>query len=119
MVTLYNQIAEIGSIKCFRNNDALVKYCGIVWKENQSGNFRAENTPMNKAGNRYLRYYNIEATSSVIRHCPEFQSFYTKKYAEVTTNQHKRALALTSRKFLRMLFGLLDKSQLYSVDKSR
>lgn len=112
-------LAEIGSIKCFRNNDALAKYCGIVWKENQSGNFRAENTPMNKAGNRYLRYYIIEATSSVIRHCPEFHAFYAKKYAEVTTHQHKRALALTSRKFLRMLFGLLDKSQLYSVDKSR
>lgn len=112
-------LAEIGSIKCFRNNDALAKYCGIVWKENQSGNFRAENTPMNKAGNRYLRYYIIEATSSVIRYCHDFHAFYAKKYAEVTTHQHKRALALTSRKFLRMLFGLLDKSQLYSVDKSR
>jgi len=112
-------LAEIGSIKCFRDNDALAKYCGIVWKENQSGNFKAENTPMNKAGNRYLRYYVIEAANSVIRHCPEFKAFYDKKHAEVTTHQHKRALALTSRKFLRMLFGLLDKSQLYSVDKSR
>lgn len=112
-------LAEIGSIKCFRDNDALAKYCGIVWKENQSGNFRAEHTPMSKAGNRYLRYYIIEATNSVIRHCPEFKAFYDKKYAEVTTHQHKRALALTSRKFLRMLFGLLDKSQLYSLDKSR
>lgn len=112
-------LAEIGSVKCFKNNDALAKYCGIVWKENQSGNFKAENTPMSKAGNRYLRYYIIEATNSVIRHCPEFHAFYSKKYAEVTTHQHKRALALTSRKFLRMLFGLLDKSQLYSVDKSR
>ena len=74
---------------------------------------------MSKAGNRYLRYYIIEATNSVIRHCPEFHAFYSKKHAEVTTHQHKRALALTSRKFLRMLFGLLDKSQLYSVDKSR
>lgn len=112
-------LAEMGSVKCFKNNDALAKYCGIVWKENQSGNFKAENTPMSKAGNRYLRYYIIEATNSVIRHCPEFHAFYSKKYAEVTTHQHKRALALTSRKFLRMLFGLLDKSQLYSVDKSR
>lgn len=112
-------LAEIGSIKCFRNNDALAKYSGIVWRENQSGDFRAENTPMSKAGNRYLRYYIIEATNSVIRHCPEFHAFYSKKHAEVTTHQHKRALALTSRKFLRMLFGLLDKSQLYSVDKSR
>ena len=35
------------------------------------------------------------------------------------THQHKRALALTSRKFLRLLFSLLDKEQLYSPEKSR
>ena len=112
-------LAEIGSIRCFPNDDALAKYCGIVWKQNQSGTFEAEDTPMNKAGNRYLRYYIIEATGSVINHCPEYKAFYDKKFAEVTTHQHKRALALTSRKFLRMLFGLLDKSQLYSTEKSR
>lgn len=112
-------LAEIGTIKSFKNNNALAKYCGIVWKGNESGDFKAEHTPMSKAGNRYLRYYIIEATNSVIRHCPEYKAFYDKKFAEVTTHQHKRALALTSRKFLRMLFGLLDKSQLYSVDKSR
>ena len=112
-------LAEIGSIQCFKNNDALAKYCGIVWKENKSGNFQAEDTPMNKAGNRYLRYYIIEAADSVVRHCPEYRDFYEKKFAEVRTHQHKRALALTSRKLIRMLFGLLAKSQLYSVEKSR
>ncbi|WP_243142748.1 transposase [Faecalicatena contorta] len=112
-------LAEIGTIKCFKSNDALAKYCGIVWKENQSGTFEAEDTPLNKAGNRYLRYYMIEAAGSVIAHCPEYKAFYDKKYAEVRTHQHKRALALTSRKLIRMLFGLLDKSQLYSVEKSR
>lgn len=112
-------LAEMGSIKCFTDNNSLAKYCGIVWKQNQSGNFNAEITPMSKAGNRYLRYYIIEATGSVIKHCPEFKAFYDKKFAETTTHQHKRALALTSRKFLRMLFGLLDKSQLYSPEKSK
>lgn len=112
-------LAEIGTIKAFTGNGALAKYCGIVWKENQSGNFRAEDTKMSKAGNRYLRYYVIEATGSVINNCPEYKDFYDKKFAETTTHQHKRALALTSRKFLRMLFGLLDKSQLYSLERSR
>lgn len=112
-------LAEIGTIRCFPNNDALAKYCGIVWKENQSGNFKAEDTPMSKAGNAYLRYYMIEAAGSVIMHCPEYKAFYDKKFAEVRTHQHKRALALTSRKLIRMLFGLLDKSQLYSLERSR
>ncbi|MCL1822199.1 MAG: transposase, partial [Prolixibacteraceae bacterium] len=101
-------------MKCFRNNDALAKYAGIVWKENQSGSFSAENTPMNKAGNRYLRYYLIQAAASVVIHSPEFNAYYHKKFDEVKTHRHKRALALTSRKLIRTLFGLLDKSQLYS-----
>ncbi len=110
-------IAEMGSVKCFPNNDALAKYSGIVWKENQSGKFKAEDTPMSKAGNRYLRYYLIEAAGSVAMHIPEYQSFYRKKFAEVTTHQHKRALALTSRKLIRLIFGLLDKNQLYSSNR--
>ena len=108
-------LAEIGSIKYYRNHNSLAKYSGIYWNQNQSGDFDGEDTSMSKAGNRYLRYYLIEAAGSVIQHCPEYASYYEKKYAEVLKHQHKRALALTSRKLIRMLFGLLDKSQLYSA----
>ena len=74
---------------------------------------------MNKAGNRYLRYYMLETAVTIIAHCPEYKAFYDEKFAEVWTHQHKRALALISRKLIRMLFGPLDRNQLYSVDKSR
>ena len=110
-------LAELGSAQAFPSNDAIAKYAGIVWKKNQSGDFKAENTPMNKAGNRYLRYYLIEAAGSVTRHIPEYQAFYQKKFDEVTTHQHKRALALTSRKLIRLIFGLLAKNQLYSSNR--
>ena len=112
-------LAEIGSIKAFQNANQLAKYCGIVWNDNDSGDFESEDSRMSKAGNRYLRYYIIEATGSVINHCPEYKAFYQKKYAETRNHQHKRALALTSRKFIRLLYGLLDKGQLYSPEKSR
>lgn len=112
-------LAELGSIKAFQNANQLAKYCGIVWNDNDSGDFESEDSRMSKAGNRYLRYYIIEATCSVINHCPEYKAFYQKKYAETRNHQHKRALALTSRKFIRLLFGLLDKGQLYSPEKSR
>lgn len=106
-------LAEIGSIKAFPNHDALAKYSGIVWMENQSGDFESEDTRMSKAGNKYLRYYLVEATGSVIVNLPEYKMFYQKKYNEVKTHQHKRALALTSRKFIRLVFGLLAKNQLF------
>ena len=112
-------LAEIGSVRYFKSNDALAKYAGIVWNSNDSGEFEGEDTHISKAGNHYLRYFLIEATSSVIRYAPEYKAFYDRKYAETTTHRHKRALALTSRKFIRMLYGLLDKGQLYSPERSR
>ena len=94
-------IAEIGSIGAFNSHDALAKYAGLVWRENQSGNFRADDTSLSKAGNSYLRYYLIEAANHVKNHVPEYAAFYCKKYDEVKTHQHKRAL--TARKFIRLI----------------
>jgi transposase len=107
-------LAEIGTIKAFRSHSAIAKYAGLVWNPNQSGDFTADDTSLSKAGNRYLRYYMVEAANSVKNHCPVFNEFYHKKFAEVKRHQHKRALALTSRKLIRLIFGLLDKNQLYS-----
>jgi len=107
-------LAEIGSVKAFNSHDAIAKYAGLVWNPNQSGNFTAQDTHMSKAGNRYLRYYLMEAANSVKNHAPAYNAFYLKKFAEVTKHQHKRALALTSRKLIRLIFGLLDNNQLYS-----
>lgn len=108
-------LSEIGTISAFSSHDSLAKYAGLVWKQNQSGNYKAEDTKLSKAGNSYLRYYLIEAANSVKNHVKDYKSFYYKKYAEVKSHQHKRALALTSRKLIRLIFGLLDSNQLYSA----
>jgi len=107
-------IAEIGDISAFKSSDALAKYAGLYWKSNQSGDFDGEDTPMTKAGSRYLRYYPGEAASSMRKHNVEYGAYYRKKYNEVPEHQHKRALALTSRKFVRLVYGLPAKNQLYS-----
>jgi len=107
-------IAEIGNIAAFHSSDALAKYAGLTWLRNDSGDFEAEDTPITKAGNTYLRYYLGEAANSARRHIPEYRDYYARKYAEVPKHQHKRALALTSRKFVRLVFGLLAKNQLYT-----
>lgn len=110
-------LSEIGDIQAFRSSDALAKYAGLTWSKNQSGEFDAEDTCMTKAGNRYLRYYLGEAANSVRRYIPEYHEYYAKKYNEVPKHQHKRALALTSRKFVRLVYGLLAKNQLYTGEK--
>ena len=110
-------LSEIGDITAFHSSDALAKYAGLTWLKNDSGDFISEDNHISKAGNTYLRYYLGEASNSVRRHMPEYAAFYAKKYAEVTKHQHKRALALTSRKFVRLVFGLLVKNQLYTGEK--
>lgn len=72
-------LAEIDSIKAFQNANQFAKHCGIVWNDNNSGDFESEDSRMSKAGNRYLRYYIIEATGSVINHCPEYKSLLSKE----------------------------------------
>lgn len=107
-------LAELGAIENFSSDNALAKYAGLTWRETQSGNFRADDTTMTKAGNSYFRYYLLEAVGSLIRHDAVYAEFYQKKYDEVKLHQHKRALVLTARKFVRLIFGLLAKNQLYS-----
>ena len=45
---------------------------------------------------------------------PEFQRYYDLKYHEVNRGQHKRALALTARKLVRLVFRLLKDNRLYN-----
>lgn len=110
-------LAEIGSITSFPSHHSLAKYAGLTWRVNQSGNYSADCTRMTKTGNKYLRYYLIEAANSVKNHVPQYKVFYSKKFSEVTKHCHKRALALTTRKLVRLIFGLLTKNQIYSSDK--
>lgn len=82
-------LAEIGSLTTFHSQDAIAKYAGLIWKQNQSANLKADDTRMSKAGNMYLGYYLIEATNSVKNNISEYNDFYYKKYHAVKTHQHK------------------------------
>lgn len=106
-------IAEIGDVHRFQSQAAVAKYAGLVWKRHQSGEFEAEDTHLIKSGNRFLRYYLLEAANSVRGCDSEFQRYYNLKYKEVRHHQHKRALALTARKLVRLLFRLLKDNRLY------
>jgi len=106
-------IAEIGDIRRFNSQASVAKYAGLVWSQHQSGDFEAERTHLIKSGNRYLRYYLLEAANSVRRCDSEFRRYYDLKYHEVNQFQHKRALALTARKLVRLVFRLLKDNRLY------
>lgn len=94
-----------------------ISHAGLYWPKGDSGDFTSEDNKMLKAGNPYLCYYLGEVANSVRKHIPEYADFYARKYAGVTKHQHKRALALTFRKFVWLVFGLLVKNQLYTGEK--
>ena len=111
-------IAEIGDIHRFDSQASVAKFAGLVWHKNQSGEFEAEHSRMIKSGNRYLRYYLLEAANSVRRCDSEFRRYYDLKFKEVNKYQHKRALALTARKLVRLVFRLLKDNRLYIPPES-
>ncbi|MCT4631894.1 MAG: IS110 family transposase [Firmicutes bacterium] len=111
-------LAELGQIDRFEDESKIAKYAGLYWKRKQSGNYESQRTSMTKTGNRYLRYYLVEATASVMRNEPVYREYYLKKYNEVPKNQHKRALVLTARKFVRLVDVLLRNHQLYAPERS-
>lgn len=107
-------LAEIGDIERFKDQASLAKYAGLTWSKHQSGTFTADESKRIRSGNRYLRYYLVEAANSVKRYEPEFRDYYQKKYQEVPKHQHKRALVLTARKLVRLIDTLLRNDQIYT-----
>ena len=106
-------VAEIGDINRFESHAQLAKYAGLAWKQHQSGDFEAQTTRSINSGNRFLKYYLCEAAFSLVRCDKEYRDFYNLKYKEVNRHQHKRALVLTARKLVRLVFRLLKDNRLY------
>lgn len=106
-------LAEIGQIDRFDNEAKLAKYAGLSWKEKQSGKYNSDNTPLKRTGNAYLRYYLVEAANRVRIQDSVFGEYYQRKYNEVKHTPSKRALVLTARKLIRVIFFLLKNHQIY------
>lgn len=107
-------IAEIAGISRFDSDNALAKFTGLYWNERQSADFSAEETPMRKRGNKYLRYYFVQAADQLRKYLPEYSDYYSRKFKESKTHHHKRALVLTARKAVRLVFALLHERKLYN-----
>lgn len=106
-------LAKIGQIDRFDNEAKLAKYAGLSWREKQSGSYTSDNTPLKRTGNTYLRYYLVEAANLVRTHDPVFGEYYQRKYKKVKHTPSKRALVLTARKLIRVIYFLLKNHQIY------
>jgi transposase len=112
-------VAEVGDAGRFPSEEQLAKFAGLTWRRSQSGEFEGEDRPLTKTGNPYLRYYLVAAANSVRMRCPEFRSYYDRKFAEATRHQHRRAVVLTARKLVRVVHSMLQSGQPYRAEGAR
>jgi hypothetical protein len=97
--------------------DAVAKFAGLCWPENASGDFSAEETPLSKRGNAYLRYFILQAADRMRLFIPSYSAYYSKKYIQATKHHHKRALVLTGRKAVGLIVGLLHHHEFYRPEE--
>jgi transposase len=88
----------------YQGQAALAKFAGLWWPRIESGKLKGESRRMAKSGNRYLRYYLVQGANGVRLNEPEYQ--------EAVRFKHRRALVLTARKLIRLVFALLQKNEL-------
>jgi len=112
-------IAELGDLSDFKDQSQVAKFAGIIWRIRQSGKYKSEETELTKTGNRYLRYYIVEAAQSLVTHNPDFLPYYKKKYSESTKHHHKRAILMVARKFIRIIFTLLKNNKFYQSPEAK
>ena len=93
--------------------DSVAKLAGLWWPRANSGDFVAEDRHLAKTGNRYLRYYFVQAAYGMHRHIPAYARFYNLKFREATRHKHKRALGLSARKSVGLFVGLLHRKEAY------
>jgi len=104
--------------RVYRDGQAgVARLAGLWWPRNSSGRFEGDDRHLARERNPYLRYWFVQAAHSLKRNREDFAAYYQRKYNEVKKHQHKRALILTARKAVRLIFALLYKGQMARLEE--
>ncbi|MEB3104063.1 transposase [Ferviditalea candida] len=83
-------LAEVGGIDRFANHADLAKYAGLVWNQNQSGEFEAEETSRMDTGNKYLLTISSRQrtpSASMMLSTVRFTRRSTTKFQSISTKE--------------------------------
>jgi hypothetical protein len=104
--------------RTYRDGQAgVARLAGLWWPRYSSGRFEGEDRHLARERNPYLRYWLVQAAYSLKRNREDYAAYYQRKYNEVKKHQHKRALILTARKAVRLIFALLHKGQMTRLEE--
>jgi hypothetical protein len=98
--------------RTYRDGQASVaKLAGLWWPRHDSGKVQGLKPHLARERNPYLRYWLVQAAHTLQRYQPDYHRYYWKKYHEAHKHHHKRAVVLTARKAVRLIFALLHKGR--------
>ncbi|MGC9523816.1 MAG: IS110 family transposase [Anaerolineae bacterium] len=104
--------------RTYRDGQAAVaKLAGLWWPRRDSGRVQGRRPHLARERNTYLRYWFVQAAYTLQRYQPDYRRYYWKKYHEAHVHPHKRAIILTARKAVRLIFALLHKGRLASLEE--
>jgi transposase len=90
----------------------VARLAGLWWPRHSSGRFEGEERHLAHERNSYLRFWLIQTAYSLKGHQDEYAAYYQSKYNETPKHKHKRAIVLTARKAVRLVFALLHKGRM-------
>lgn len=104
--------------RTYRDGQASVaKMAGLWWPRHDSGHVQGLQPYLARERNPYLRYWFVQSAHTLQRYQSDYRQFYWKKYHEAHKHHHKRAIVLTARKAVRLIFALLHKGQLMCLEE--
>jgi transposase len=106
-------LAETIDTSRFPEHRHLAQYFGISWEHRSTGNFVSHDTRLTKVGNPCGRYHFVQGADKVRQYAMESKAHYWRMYNEVSKHRHKRALVLTARKLVCLVYALLTKNEPY------
>ena len=112
-------IAELVDLSDFKSQDKVAKFSGLVWSIKDSGKFKSEEKHLTKTGNKFLRYYLVEAAQCLVSFNSDFTPYFQNKFNQGVKRKYKRALLFVARKFVRVIFCLLKNNKLYVSPKTK
>ena len=104
-------LSEIGDIHRFSSPDKLQAFAGLDPSTYQSGNFKANRTPMVKRGSTYLRWALMQAARLAAIHCETFARYLAAKQAQ--GKHYFVALGHTAKKLIRVIFRILSANEVF------
>ena len=110
--------AEIDCIDNFRSERALARYAGLTWPPYQSGTSLDAQRHLVTRCNHYLRHSLCHVARQLAKNSLEFGDYFERKRAEVTNKGASvRALLLTARRVVRLIYALLTRGEVYHAGR--